>query len=124
MASLEQCVTQEHRNALGVREKRQGNVLKAVRGTQPAQIAMRLRRVAMNMGKLVDNEELPVSERVAAAKAMMEAQAQLLDVIGWPKRPTPAPVKPGRLPPPVDITPDPIPQTVQDLARVSPEQGI
>ena len=85
---------------------------------------MRLRRVAMNMGKLVDNEELPVSERVSAAKAMMEAQAQLLDVIGWPKRPTPAPVKPGRLPPPVDITPDPIPQTVQDLARASPESGI
>ena len=110
--------------SLGIREKRQGNVLKAVKGTQPAQIAMRLRRVAMNMGKLVDNEELPVNERVAAAKAMMEAQAQLLDVIGWPKRPTPAPVKPGRLPAPVDITPDPIPQTVQDLARVSPEQGI
>ncbi len=105
---------------MGVREKRQGNVLKAVKGTQPAQIAMRLRRVAMTMGKLVDDEKLPVSERVSAAKAMMEAQAQLLDVIGWPKRPTPAPTKPGRLPPPVDITPAPI----QDAQVASPESGI
>ena len=120
MPSLERVVPEDHRLSLGIREKRQGNVLKAVKGTQPAQIAMRLRRVAMNMGKLVDNEELPVSERVAAAKAMMEAQAQLLDVIGWPKRPTPAPVKPGRLPPPVDITPAPI----QDAQVASPESGI
>jgi len=85
---------------------------------------MRLRKVADRFGEIAIDKDKPTDERVSAAKAMMEAQAQLLDVIGWPKRPTPAPTKPGRLPPPVDITPDPLPQVVQDLTKTSPESGI
>ena len=87
-----------------------------MKATQPAQIGMRLRRVADKMGALALDASLPTDERISAAKAMMDAQAQLLDVIGWPKRPQAPAVKPGRLPPPVDITPE----TVQDAQVVSP----
>ena len=69
------------------------------------------------MGDAAVDTDRPLEERVSAAKAMMDAQAQLLDVIGWPKRPTAPTPKPGRLPPPVDITPD----SIQDAQVVSPE---
>jgi len=124
MANLENRVSEPDRRALSQRTKRQLLVLQSVKNTQPAQIAMRLRKVADRFGEIAIDKDKPTDERVSAAKAMMEAQAQLLDVIGWPKRPTPAPTKPGRLPPPVDITPDPLPQVVQDLTKTSPESGI
>jgi hypothetical protein len=120
MDSLENSVAQGDRLTLRLREKRQGTVLGAIKGTQPAQIAMRLRRVAKHMGDVAVDEARPLEDRVSAAKMMMDAQAQLLDVIGWPKRPTPPPVKPGRLPPPVDITPGDI-QTAQEVP-IQPSQ--
>ena len=120
MASLENSVAQGDRLTLRLREKRQGTVLGAVKGTQPAQMALRLRRVAKHMGDAAVDTDRPLEERISAAKAMMDAQAQLLDVIGWPKRPTAPQVKPGRLPPPVDITPDPI----QDAAEVAPSAQV
>lgn len=61
-----------------------------------------------------------LADQIAAIEAGNKARGMLLDIIGWPKRPTPAPVKPGRLPPPVDITPAPI----QDAQVASPDSGI
>jgi len=75
------------------------------------------------MGDVAVDEEKPLEDRVAAAKVMMDAQAQLLDVIGWPKRPSPPPVKAGRLPPPVDITPGDI-QTAQEVPIPSDQASI
>lgn len=117
MPALENRVTQEDRRALSQRTKRQVAVLQSMKATQPAQIGMRLRRVADKMGQIALDASLPTDERISAAKAMMDAQAQLLDVIGWPKRPTAPTPKPGRLPPPVDITPD----LIQDAQVASPE---
>ena len=52
--------------------------------------------------------------------AAVSAGNYILDIIGRPKRPNATQVKPGRLPPPVDITPDPI----QEAAEVDPRNQV
>jgi hypothetical protein len=89
----------------------------------PGKMALALRREVAKLHEDIMKAEDP-RDVVALVGAATTARNQLLDIIGWPKRPTPAPVKPGRLPPPVDITPDPLPQVVQDLTKTSPESGI
>lgn len=57
-------------------------------------------------------------ENVAAiVGAACKAREQLADFLALPKRPTAPTPKPGRLPPPVDITPE----TIQDAQVTSPE---
>lgn len=124
MAGIEMTLPALSRNALGSRIKRQTKALGVMKMTEPAQIALRLRRIARELGKAAEDEASPVADRVAAAKAMMDAQAQLLDVIGWPKRPASPALKPGHLPPPVDITPAPDPGPAPESPGASPESGI
>jgi hypothetical protein len=119
MPALRDALTGLDRNSLQKRTQRQEQVLKIVRSTSPAQIAMHLRAEERELHKLALSAESD-ADKIAAVEAGLKVRAQMLDLIGWPKRPTPAPTKPGRLPPPVDITPAPI----QDAQVASPEQGI
>jgi hypothetical protein len=53
-------------------------------------MVLRLRRSAETMGDLVDNPAAPADERIAAAKAMVTLQDQLIDLLGIPRRPAAA----------------------------------
>lgn len=78
-------------------------------------MALDLRREVKKLHDEIMQSEDP-KDICALVSSAVSARNQLLDIIGWPKRPTAPQVKPGRLPPPVDITPDPI----QDAAEVTP----
>ena len=82
----------------------------------PGKMALALRREVAKLHDDIMKAEDP-RDVVALVGAATTARNQLLDIIGWPKRPTAPTPKPGRLPPPVDITPD----SVQDAQVVSPE---
>ena len=68
-----------------------GTVLSVARATMPGQMVLRLRRVAADMGELATDPTAPAPDRISAAKALVGVQAQLLDLIGWTKRPASAP---------------------------------
>lgn len=68
-----------------------GTVLSVARVTMPGQMVLRLRRVAADMGELATDATTPASDRISAAKALVSVQAQLLDLIGWTKRPASSP---------------------------------
>lgn len=68
-----------------------GTVLSVARATMPGQMVLRLRRVAADMGELATDTNLPAPDRISAAKALVAVQAQLLDLIGWTKRPASTP---------------------------------
>ena len=123
VSTLENSLPNLDRNHLRKRAQRQEAVLKVTRNTTPAQIAMHLRREERDLHRLFLEAEDP-KVKIDAVDAGLRVRSQLFELIGWPKRPTPAPVKPGRLPAPVDITPDPLPQVVHDLTQTSPESGI
>ena len=82
----------------------------------PGKMALALRREVAKLHDDIMKAEDP-RDVVALVGAATTARNQLLDIIGWPKRPTAPQVKPGRLPPPVDITPE----TIQDAQVTSPE---
>ena len=54
-------------------------------------MALRLRRCAAEMSDLAQDAGAPAADRVAAARALVSIQGQLLDLIGWTKRPASAP---------------------------------
>lgn len=64
-----------------------GAVLSVARATMPGQMVLRLRRVAADMGELATDLAAPAQDRIAAARALVSVQGQLLDLIGWTKRP-------------------------------------
>ena len=64
-----------------------GTVLSVARATMPGQMVLRLRRVAADMGELATDPTAPAPDRISAAKALVSVQGQLLDLIGWTKRP-------------------------------------
>ena len=68
-----------------------GTVLSVARATMPGQMVLRLRRVAADMGELATDAGAPAQDRIAAARSLVAVQAQLLDLIGWTKRPASTP---------------------------------
>jgi hypothetical protein len=58
---------------------------------EPGMMALRLRRCAVDMAELAQDAGSPASDRIAAAKALVAVQAQMMEVIGWTKRPASAP---------------------------------
>ena len=85
----------------------------------PGKMALALRREVAKLHDDIMKAEDP-RDVVALVGAATTARNQLLDIIGWPKRPQAPAVKPGRLPPPVDITPD----SIQDAAEVDPRSQV
>ena len=85
-------------------------VIALARAVEPGAMALRLRRCAVEMSELAQDAGSPAPDRIAAAKALVSVQSQLLDLIGWTKRPASAPggkrsqvlvdVSPGFEPPP------------------------
>jgi hypothetical protein len=77
---------------------------------EPGMMALRLRRCAVDMAELAQDAGSPAPDRIAAAKALVTVQAQLMDLLAMPKRPASAPggkraqvlvdVSPGFEPPP------------------------
>jgi hypothetical protein len=122
VSTLDKSISLKGRNSLGRRVRRQENVLQVIRTTNPAQIALHLRREerSLHEAAMKAAKEGNLADQIAAIEAGNKARGMLLDIIGWPKRPTAPTPKPGRLPPPVDITPAPI----QDAQVASPESGI
>lgn len=115
MSTLANALPELDRNHLQKRAQRQEKVLKVVRTTSPAQIALHLRAEERQLHKIALTGATD-ADKIAAIEAGLKVRAQMLDLIGWPKRPTAPTPKPGRLPPPVDITPE----TIQDVPEVDP----
>ena len=92
--------------ALERRGARMGTVLSVARATMPGQMVLRLRRVAADMGELATDSSAPTPDRISAAKALVSVQAQLLDLIGWTKRPASSPGN-KRQAPMLDVSPGP-----------------
>lgn len=82
-----------------------GTVLSVARATMPGQMVLRLRRVAADMGELATDPTAPAPDRISAAKALVGVQSQLLDLIGWTKRPASAPGGKGRSQVLLDVSP-------------------
>lgn len=68
-------------------------------------MALRLRRCAVEMSDLAQDAGAPAADRVAAARALVSIQGQLLDLIGWTKRPASAPGKSRPSAPMLDVSP-------------------
>ena len=66
-------------------------VIALARAVEPGAMALRLRRCAVEMSELAQDAGAPAADRVSAAKALVSVQAQLLDLIGWTKRPAASP---------------------------------
>lgn len=100
--------------SLASRVKRQNTILAVTKATHVGKMVMNLRREVNFLHDMVMQAN---PENVAAiVGAACKAREQLADFLALPKRPTAPQVKPGRLPPPVDITPD----SIQDAAEVAP----
>jgi len=82
-----------------------GTVLSVARATMPGQMVLRLRRVAADMGELATDPTAPAPDRISAAKALVGVQAQLLDLIGWTKRPASTPGGKRPSAPMLDVSP-------------------
>jgi hypothetical protein len=114
MPTLENRLPNLSNRALTRRAARSQAVIGIARATLPGQMVLRLRRSAETMGDLVDNPAAPADERIAAAKAMVTLQDQLIDLLGIPRRPAastgrgkssiPIDISPATLVPPPDLT--------------------
>jgi len=62
-------------------------VISLARAMEPGAMALRLRRCAVEMSELAQDAGAPAQDRIAAARALVSVQGQLLDLIGWTKRP-------------------------------------
>lgn len=62
-------------------------VIALARAMEPGAMALRLRRCAVEMSELAQDAGAPAPDRIAAARALVSVQGQLLDLIGWTKRP-------------------------------------
>ena len=87
MPTLEKATPEITPKSLSRREHRTGTVLAVARATLPAQMVLRLRRVAGDLGDIAENTAAPAEERISAAKAMVSVQDQLIDLLGIPRRP-------------------------------------
>jgi hypothetical protein len=108
MPTLENRLPNLSNRALTRRAARSQAVIGIARATLPGQMVLRLRRSAETMGDLVDNPAAPADERIAAAKAMVTLQDQLIDLLGIPRRPAAA-GKGKSSAPMLDVSPGPIP---------------
>jgi len=75
------------------------------RATLPGQMVLRLRRTAEDMGEIAQNPGAPAEERIAAARAMVTLQDQLIDLLGIPRRPASAAGKGKASAPLLDVSP-------------------
>jgi len=107
MPSLEKSTPEVTPQSLRAREARTGTILSVSRATLPAQMVLRLRRMAADLGDLACDGAAPASDRIAAAKAMVTVQDQLIDLLGIPRRPAAA--GNGKRPsaPMLDVSPGP-----------------
>ena len=80
----------EDGKSLTRRARRSGVALALARASEPGQMALRLRRSARDMEDLASDPSLPAADRIAATKALVSVQAQMLELIGWTKRPASA----------------------------------
>jgi len=76
--------------SLSRRAGRSEVVVSLARATLPGQMVLRLRRTAEDMGEIAQNPEAPAEDRIAAARAMVTLQDQLIDLLGIPRRPAAA----------------------------------
>lgn len=90
MPSLDKYTPEVTPKSLSRRESRTGTVIAVARATLPAQMVLRLRRVAGDLGDIAQNAAAPADERISAAKAMVSVQDQLIDLLGIPRRPAAA----------------------------------
>ena len=91
MPALENKLPEVDGRSLNRREGRSQVVLSLARAMEPGMMALRLRRCAVDMAELAQDAGSPASDRIAAAKALVAVQAQMMEVIGWTKRPASAP---------------------------------
>jgi hypothetical protein len=70
-------------------------------------MVLRLRRMAADLGELACDKVAPAEDRIAAAKAVVSVQDQLIDLLGIPRRPAAA--GNGKRPsaPMLDVSPGP-----------------
>ena len=92
--------------SLSRRAGRSEVVLSLARASLPGQMVLRLRRSAERMADLIEDVNAPASDRIAAAKAMVTVQDQLIDLLGIPRRPA---AGNGKRPsaPMLDVSPGP-----------------
>lgn len=107
MPSLDKATPEVTPQSLRSRENRTGTVLAVSRATLPAQMVLRLRRMAADLGELACDKVAPAEDRIAAAKAVVSVQDQLIDLLGIPRRP--AASGNGKRPsaPMLDVSPGP-----------------
>jgi len=91
MPALEKRVPEVDGKSLTRRAKRGQVVIALARAMEPGAMALRLRRCAVEMSELAQDASAPAPDRISAAKALVSVQAQLLDLIGWSKRPAASP---------------------------------
>lgn len=108
-----------NRKSLASRIERGNRVMTALRQTLPAQLAMNLRREARSLHEAAIHADT-VDDKVRLIGAACQARSQLLDVLGYPKRPASAAHKPGSRP---LIPVDSMPLDVQDIIRQEDAQG-
>ena len=91
--------------SLSRREGRSRVVVALARATLPGQMVLRLRRVADNLGGIALDVSAPAPDRIAAARAIVSVQDQLLDLLAIPRRPAAA--SGGKRPsaPTLDVSP-------------------
>ena len=73
--------------SLSKRAARSGVVLSLARASLPGQMVLRLRRMAADLGDLACDGSAPAPDRIAAARAVVSVQDQLIDLLGIPRRP-------------------------------------
>lgn len=71
--------------------------------------------MAADLGDLACNGSAPAPDRIAAARAVVSVQEQLIDLLAIPKRPAAANGK-GKSSTPIDISPATVVHTPPDLA--------
>ena len=104
MPALENRVPEVDGKSLTRRARRGQVVLSLARAMEPGAMALRLRRCAVEMSELAQDASAPAQDRIAATRSLVAVQAQLLDLIGWTKRPASMPGG-KRAPVLVDVSP-------------------
>jgi hypothetical protein len=107
MPSLDKATPEVTPQSLRARENRTGTVLAVSRATLPAQMVLRLRRMAADLGELACDKVAPAEDRIAAAKAVVSVQDQLIDLLAIPRRPAAAGNSKRPSAPMLDVSPGP-----------------
>jgi len=124
MPSFEKEPPELTRKGLIRRRERAQRAIVVVRETMPAEMAMNLRREARALHRDI-MEAADLDSRAKAVSAAVAIRSQLLDVIGYPKRPASAPMKPGGRPLiPVDAMPVDVAEVIRaEEAADQPDTG-